>query len=188
MHCIDMPTMLSIQITKSALFCLYDHAFKTPSLESVGNSKHDHNIICAAVVLYNVSLSYQLAMLSGSMRPRKFLETSLKLYQMSLKLIESLADDSQQYYHTTKLVLAIVNSMGHICSGFSNLEAMQVCHDCIVAHYHDLVSYFDFYSETFTHAGSGMDTDGSSYAEPIRHFSLFVFRSPQDCLIAGAAA
>jgi hypothetical protein len=177
-------------VHQSAVFQLYDHAFTVPSLDFVDNGKHDYSIICAAVVLYNMSLSYQLTALSGSDQARRLLETSLRLYGMSLKLIESLADDSHRYYHTTKLVLATANNMGHIATGFCDLQSMQVCRDCILSHYHDLVSSFDFYSVSSMRSMAGVDTviRDNSCEDLVRFFSFFTVVSPIDCLIAGAAA
>jgi hypothetical protein len=177
-------------VHQCAVFQLYDHAFTVPSPDFADSGKHDYHIVCAAVVLYNMSLSYQLTALSGSDQARPLLETSLRVYGMSLKLIESLADDSHRYYHTTKLVMAIVNNMGHISSGFCDLESMQVCRDCILSHYHDLVSSFDFYSVSSIHSTSGFDTviRDNSCEDLVRFFSFFTVVSPRDCLIAGAAA
>jgi hypothetical protein len=176
---------------QNAWFRLFDHAFVAPSPELYGNGKHDQHLAFSAVLVYNMGLSYHLAALSGALNTQILLETSLRLYRLSLTLIETLPEASQRCYHTTKLVLATVSNMGHIYSGFCDVESMQVCRDCMLSHYHDLISSIDFYSGPCTHprAGTG-SSDSGDYccADLLDFFSCCVVMSPQECLVAGAAA
>jgi hypothetical protein len=189
----------------SSLFRVYDRAFLVPPPEHDENNEKDYNTICSAVVVYNLSLSYHLAAISGSFSNRcasvsgevrvptvqMILEKSLRLYGMALKLIESLSETSRCYYHATKLVLAIVNNTGQIHSGFCNLMAMQQCRDCILALYQDLVASLEFYSVTQLTAQQQRhhdDNDENDVTDLLRFFSFFTLLSPQDSLIAAAAA
>jgi hypothetical protein len=189
----------------SSLFRVYDRAFLVPPPEHDENDEKDYNTICSAVVVYNLSLSYHLAAISGSIGNRcasvsgavrvptvqMILEKSLRLYGMALKLIESLSETSRCYYHATKLVMAIVNNTGQIHSGFCNLIAMQQCRDCILALYQDLVASLEFYSVTqFTAQQQRRhhDNEENDVTDLLRFFSFFTLLSSQDSLIAAAAA
>jgi hypothetical protein len=171
---------------QSTLFHLYDHAFLVPLS---GRCQRDHQRICSAVVLYNMGLSYHLSVLSGAPHAQKLLATALRLYGQALNLIESLSNESLHFHHVNKLLLAIVNNMGHIYAGFCEMEMMQACHDCILAHYEEFLSGVDFYSTTTCQNASGaVVASDCSCLDLIRFFSFFLVLSPRKCLVAGAAA
>jgi tetratricopeptide (TPR) repeat protein len=112
-------------------FSVFDRAFLIDSFDLASIYSSEGQNFTTTVLLYNMSLAYQLLGMQDLPTQQKNLKKAMKVYRMAAAILEKSGDEANDL-----VFLAVSNNMGHIYSHFWETQESQRCIDCLQAGLH----------------------------------------------------